>query len=301
MVASSPSRPPAPGKRTGRIKAWVRASRPHSQANIALPIGLGVAAAMGAGAPIESWMLWACAAFSVLDQLFIVFANDYADRETDSAERTWVSGGSGVIVDGSLPPQHVRRAALAHLIGLLILALVLAGRRPWLILASVSAIALMQLYSFKPMRLSHRGGGEWLQGAGVGLVLPWVGYYLVTGDPHSPLTISLPMVLFGAAGNISTAIPDLENDRRVGKRTLPVTLGDTRARVVGLALQMGAMVLGAYLARDQLTPFQQAAMAGTLLPWLLHLRFRSPLAYALIQGVSMTLWLLVYAWGLSGP
>ena len=60
----------------------------------------------------------------------------------------------------------VRRAALAHLVGLLILALVLAGRRPWLIVACVSAILLMQLYSYKPMRLSHRGGGEWLQGAG---------------------------------------------------------------------------------------------------------------------------------------
>mgnify|MGYP002362979961 FL=1 len=300
MAASSPSAPVAPAKRSSRIKAWVRASRPHSQANIALPIALGVAAALGTGAPIESWMLWACAAFSVIDQLFIVFANDYADRDTDSAERTWVSGGSGVIVDGSLSPQHVRRAALAHLVGLLILALVLAGRRPWLIVACVSAILLMQLYSYKPVRLSHRGGGEWLQGAGIGLVLPWVGYYLVTGDPHSPLTISLPMVLFGAAGNISTAVPDVENDRRVGKRTLPVAIGDVRARVVGVALLLGAMVLAAYLARGQLTPFQQAAMASTSVLWLLHLRFRKPFAYAIIQGVSMTLWLMIYAWGLSG-
>ena len=103
----------------------------------------------------------------------------------------------------------LRRAALAHLVGLLVLALVLVTRRPWMIAASLSAIVLMQLYSYAPVRLSHRGGGEWLQGAGIGLVLPWVGFYLVTGDPRAPLAILLPMVLFGVAGNISTAVPDL--------------------------------------------------------------------------------------------
>ena len=60
------------------------------------------------------------------------------------------------------------------------------------------------------------------------------------------------------------------------------------------------MALGPPPAQPHLTPLQQAALAGAALPWLLHLRFRTPLAYALIQGVSMTLWLLAYAWGLSG-
>ncbi|MBP7682304.1 MAG: prenyltransferase [Deltaproteobacteria bacterium] len=290
----------APVSRRRRAKAWLRAARPHAQANIALPIALGVAAAVGTGAALEGWMLAACAAFSVLDQLFIVFANDYADRHTDSAARTWVSGGSGVLVDGSLSPAHVRRAALAHLVGLLVLALVLVTRRPWMIAASLSAIVLMQLYSYAPVRLSHRGGGEWLQGAGIGLVLPWVGFYLVTGDPRAPLAILLPMVLFGVAGNISTAVPDLAADRAVGKRTLPVVVGDTRARIAGVFFLLCAMVLAAWLARGELSPMAQGLMASAALPWLLHLGLRAPLAYALIQGVSMTLWLLAFAWGLVG-
>jgi 1,4-dihydroxy-2-naphthoate octaprenyltransferase len=167
--------------------------------------------------------------------------------------------------------------------------------------ASVSAIVLLHVYSYSPARLSHRGGGEWLQGIGIGCVLPWVGFYMVTGDPHPPLAIVLPMVLFGVAGNVSTAIPDLEVDRAARKRTLAVIVGDTRARVLGVLFQLGAMLLASWLARAQLAPVTQALMACCALFWLLHLRFRAPFSYALIQGASMMLWLLAFAWGMARP
>jgi 1,4-dihydroxy-2-naphthoate octaprenyltransferase len=276
----------------------VRAARPLAQANIALPIAVGVAAATGEGHPLPQWALWACAAFSVLDQLMIVFANDYADRDTDTAARTLLSGGSGVLVDGSLSPAALRRAALLAGCALLGLGALLFPTRPWLLAACLSAIALLQLYSFAPARLSHRGGGEWLQGVGVGLVLPWVGYYLVTGDPRAPSAVLLPMLLFGAAGNVTTAMPDLDADHAAGKRSVPVWLGERRARWVGVGLFLVAMGLAASLCREHLKPLAQAAMASCALVLLAHLRFRGRLAYALVQGSAMTLWLVLFAWGL---
>ena len=293
----------APPARTSRVVAWVRAARPLAQANIALPIGLGVAAAVGEGYGVEGWALGACAAFSVLDQLMIVFANDYADRDTDTAARTLVSGGSGVLVDGSLTPAAVRRAASLAASALLGLGGVLFSVRPWLLAASLCAIALLQLYSFAPARLSHRGGGEWLQGLGIGLVLPWVGYYLISGSPRAPLAVLLPLLLFGVAGNITTAMPDLDADRAVGKRSVPVWLGEHRARWLGVGLFAAAMVLAAWLSRPRLTSVEQGVMASCALVLLAHLRYRGRLAYAFVQGSAMTLWLAAFAWALAsgGP
>lgn len=278
--------------------AWLRAARPLAQANIALPIGLGVAAAVGEGAPLGAAPLMACVGFSLLDQLMIVFANDYADRETDTHARTLLSGGSGVLLDGSLRPLSLLRAAFGAGLGLLALSAAMFPWRPWLLAACLCAIALLQLYSFPPARLSHRGGGEWLQGLGIGLVLPWVGYYLVSGEARAPLAVLLPMVLFGVAGNVTTAMPDLDADRAAGKRSLPVRLGEARARWVGVGYFVLAMGLAAWLADARLGPVGQGVMAGAALLLPAHLRYRGRLAYAWIQGTAMTLWLAAFIWAL---
>ncbi|MCA9573908.1 MAG: prenyltransferase [Polyangiales bacterium] len=287
------------GSASSRARVWLRAARPLAQANIALPIAVGVAAGVGEGARLEAWALAACAAFSVLDQLAIVFANDYADRDTDTTTRTLLSGGSGVLVDGSLTPASVGRAALAAALGLLSLGAALAPRRPLAWVGSVMALALLQLYSFAPARLSHRGHGEWLQGLGIGVVLPWVGYYLVTGEPRAPLDVLLPMVLFGVAGNITTAMPDLEGDRAVGKRSLPVRVGEARARAWGVVTFLCAVALASALGAARFTADEQSLLAVSVVPLLAHLRFRTRLGYALVQGTAMTLWLVAFAWGLA--
>ena len=287
------------GSVRARCVAWIRAARPLAQANIALPIAVGAAAAVGEGAHIELWAVAACAAFSVLDQLLIVFANDYADRDTDTLARTLLSGGSGVLVDGSLAPSALRRAALCAGLGLLGLGIVLLGQRPWLLAGCVSAIVLLQLYSYRPVRLSHRGGGEWLQGLGIGVVLPWVGYYLLRGDPRVPLAVLLPMLLFGVAGNITTAMPDIESDRAAGKRSLPVRVGEGRGRLLGVGFFLAAMGSAAWLAAPRLTVPEQVVMAAAGLVLGAHFVFRGRLGYALVQGTAMTLWLLAFAWGLA--
>ncbi|MCA9535376.1 MAG: prenyltransferase [Myxococcales bacterium] len=291
--------PPRPARSVAL--AWVRAARPLAQANIALPIALGVTAATGEGFRMEPWALAACAAFSVLDQLMIVFANDYADRHTDTAARTLLSGGSGVLVDGSLSEGALRRAALLAGFGLLGLGVLLAGSRPLLLAACVAAIALLQLYSYPPARLSHRGGGEWLQGLGIGLVLPWVGYYLVSGSAQAPLAVLLPMVLFGVSGNITTAMPDVDADRAAGKRSLPVVVGEPRARALGVGFFAAAMALAAWLAAPRLSGFEQAVMACPAGILCAHLVMRGRLAFALIQGAAMTAWVAAFAWALATP
>ena len=102
-----------------------------------------------------------------IDQLFIVFANDLADRDADAKHPapTIFSGGSGVLREGKLTSVHLRRAAVGMAVFFLLLCIVTAlrwGVLSWLFLGP-AAIALLWAYSFPPLRLSYRGGGEWLQ------------------------------------------------------------------------------------------------------------------------------------------
>lgn len=211
-------------------RAWLKAARPLAQANIAGPLLLGQAFAF-AKLGVFSWsVLGLVAAFGVADHLFIVFANDYADREHDTDQRTLFSGGSGVLQNGDLSAALLRRAAVVMGVLLLVLGGVFVPRTPWPLALSIAALVLLWAYSYAPLRLSYRGGGEWLQGLGVGGVLPLFGYAAQAGELASfPWTIGAGCVALAASANIATALPDIAADRRAKKRTLAVKKGIVRA------------------------------------------------------------------------
>ncbi|MEZ4219355.1 MAG: prenyltransferase [Polyangiaceae bacterium] len=249
------------------IRAWLQAARPLSQANIAVPLLFGQALAYSSFHAF-SWrrLLWVHA-FGILAQLFIVFANDVADRDADRLNRepTPFSGGSRVLVDGKITPRDLAYAALATALGLglLGLSLTLVERLPFALLLATCPLFLLWAYSFPPLRLSYRGGGEHLQALGVGVVLPVVGYYFQTSTfAGLPWVALAPSYVLGWAGNVITAIPDEAADRRVDKSTVPVRLGANTARFVVLAaLALG--LAGTPWATPEAT---QLARAASVLP-----------------------------------
>lgn len=236
-----------------KLGAWLQAARPLAQVNIAIPLLLGEAlgfAVTGAW----SWTLFGLTHVAgILDHLFIVFANDVADEEGDRGNTTFneFSGGSRVLVDGKLEAQTLRRAAA--LMGILLIGLAattaFAWSRPLLLVAWGLGIALLWAYSFAPSRLSYRGYGEVTQGLGLGVVLPVIGFYAMSGSIDIlPWKALLPMFAVGLAGNINTALPDSPADAECGKRTWPVRYGDRRARkhslqILGLAAAATPFVL----------------------------------------------------------
>ena len=196
-----------------------------------MPLLLGQAAAWHVTGCFR-WLWFAAALlWGVLDHLFVVFSNDFADEGADSGRRTLLSGGSGVIPEGKLTPREVERAAQGAAMTLLLYscALALAGRT-WTPFYGLAALLLMWLYSFAPVRLSYRGGGELLQGIGVGIGLPSLGYYLQTEDVLAPGWVLGPAMLLGICSNVLTALPDVEDDTRAHKRTWPVRHGTPSAR-----------------------------------------------------------------------
>ncbi|HLT35341.1 MAG TPA: prenyltransferase [Enhygromyxa sp.] len=229
--------------------AWVQAARPLAAANVAVPLILGEVLAYAAHGRFSWGLFGAVGLLGFLNQLFIVFANDFADREADALNPspTIVSGGSRVIQEGKLPPQALRKAAWLMLAAMIVTATIVAliHARWWLPVLMLGGAALLWAYSFAPLRLSYRGYGELLQGLGVGVVLPIIGFYAQAGSfDQLPWLGLLPCFLLGYVGNLLTALPDYPGDRTADKRTYPVRFGQFAARRHALELLAVAVGFG---------------------------------------------------------
>ena len=248
--------------------AWIQASRPLAQINIALPLLLGQAMAFAALGRFSPGWMYLAGGFGVLVQLVIVFVNDFADRETDGQNRTFsrFSGGSRVLPEGRIAPTSLRRAALLMLALLLLFcgALALAGR-PWAPVFALATALLVWAYNHPPLRLAYRGHGELLQGIGIGVVLPLAGYYLQAGTFAGFAWPALvPLLLLGYVGNILTALPDAPSDRTSDKRTYPVRRGQWLARRHALELLAMAAAMGSWVVPG-LSLLATALVAGPAL------------------------------------
>ncbi len=279
------------------MQNWVQASRPLAQVNIAAPLLLGQVAAWHVTGRLDWLWLAAGLLWGVFDHLFIIFANDFADREADTGRRTLLSGGSGVIPEGKLTASQLGRAALGAAVVLLLYSsgLALAGR-PWTPLYAVAAVLLMWLYSFAPARLSYRGGGELLQGLGIGVGLPSLGFYLQAQGVLAPGWVLGPTVLLGVCSNVMTALPDLEDDARAHKNTWPVRNGVRSARRFvsgGIAFAAFAVFLWTPWVS---MPAKAAAAIVPLLPLLVGARAEDPFRAAWWSGIALNsllaLWML---------
>lgn len=282
------------------LRALLQATRPLAHANIAPPILYGQALALATTGAFSWRVLVLAQIFGVVDHLFIVFANDFADREADARNQVFnaFSGGSRVLPDGRLPPRLILGLAIACSLLLVAMTLPFALDRPLLPFLAMAAVALLLAYSYPPLALSYRGGGEWLQALGVGVVLPLVGFHAQEPSLGAiPWLALAPSFVLGLAGNVLTALPDEPADREVGKLTWAVRRGVARAArdlvaLTALAIVLGGLVLPfpSHVARVAATALPLAAL-GTALPLLPEDRPRSRrglLLFMLATGAAST-------------
>lgn len=231
-----------------KLKSWIQASRLSSQSYIFLPILLGQAYWVFLGNNIN-WLSFALIhLFGLFNQLFIVYSNDYADFDDDKKNSmpTMFSGGSRVLVDNLLHPKDLKTAGLIMAFLCLSCGLIftLLYKYFFMIPLVFFALLLLWLYSFKPVRLSYRGGGEILQVIGTALVLPLLGFYAQSGSLASfPWKILLAVVPTSFACAVATAVPDAPADAEYNKNTIPVTIGLLPAKIVIIILNSISMAL----------------------------------------------------------
>jgi len=229
---------------TSRLGAFLLLSRPH------FLLGGVVLFALGALAAIEvdvGAYLWG-QLMVTSTQLTAHYANEYADFEADRLveHRTVFSGGSGVLVSGRLAPAVALRAAMVASGVALVGVVVFAFRSPLVAVLGLAALAVSWTYSLRPLRLLGTGSGEVVTSLVVGGVLPVVGASTQGLALRADLWWSIAVLVPTHVGMmIAFELPDLDSDRRAGKRVLAVRLG--RKAVTAVMLGAWGVAVGLLL------------------------------------------------------
>ena len=215
-----------------KITAWIQATRPPAQINLALPLIFGQLLAYKL-VWVFFWdfaLLLAC--YSLAMHLYIVFWNDWADQDADRHNQhpTPFSGGSRVLPDGLLAPRALFTAGAVAALAVLALGYLSTHYldRPWTLLLFAAGTFLLWTYSIPPLRLNYRFGGEFLQALGVGVLLPQIGYY-IHANAFAASTFIFPFFLHQLAIAIAFTLPDQDADKQSGKRTLATLISPKHA------------------------------------------------------------------------
>lgn len=215
----------------GTLAAWFRSFRLqfHPMAWAAYAMGAaGAAQATGQFSWLAFWLGLACL-FSL--ELATVFTNDRFDFESDMRNRHHgpFTGGSRVLVDGSISHANLHMAVLIALGAFvatgLVLATVVSPLPSLVILAALGVLAIG--YTVPPLKLCWRGLGEIDVGVTHSLGVILCGYAFQGGAWTNPWPWLVAVPLFFAILPAITlsGIPDYSADRAVGKGTIAVRLG----------------------------------------------------------------------------
>jgi 1,4-dihydroxy-2-naphthoate octaprenyltransferase len=250
--------------------------------------------------------LWAlCTLGLLLAHVANNLANDYFDYRSgvDTPDYARALYGPHPILDGLLSERGLLRAVLvvnaldAAVMGVLVWA------RGWAVLAfALAGFALSLFYVAPPLRLKHHGLGEPSIFVVWGPLMVGGTYFVTTGAlPGWVWLASLPYGLLVTAVLFGKHIDKLESDRAKGIRTLPVLLGERRARRAALGLIFGFYALVAGLvATGVLGVFALLAFAS--LPRLARIRriFREPRPSSAPEGYpAWPLWYVAAAFLLT--
>jgi 1,4-dihydroxy-2-naphthoate octaprenyltransferase len=192
------------------------------------------------------WYLLAFAGI-VLAHVSNNLVNDLFDTDTglDTTDYPRALYAPHPILSGMIDRDGLVRAAVAVNAADLVILAVLIGARGLLVLVfGVAGVVLNVAYTAPPLRLKERGLGE------LDVLLVWgplmiAGtYYSAVG--HIPWQVWLAGVPYGllcTAVLMGKHIDKLPWDEAAGVRTMPVILGERRARVLTEALMIGFYVM----------------------------------------------------------
>lgn len=255
------------------LQRWRFALKPASWRKLIAPalLGQGIGAFQRRSLDVELAIAGALLTVPLL--CAIVLLNDFADQKVDAEKRRrFPSSSKKTIFDDVLPAHQILFAGIAATLLYIGTAYVVAewSNRPGFFVLSLCAIGLFFAYSLPPIRLNYRGGGEFLEMAGVGIALPGLHAYLQGGLgaelPWLPRAwaILLPWTLLALASAIASGLADERSDRGV-KRTFTLALGNSRTRGLVELLVTSAILLTLLVGALSQFPLLIAIPAAALL------------------------------------
>jgi 1,4-dihydroxy-2-naphthoate octaprenyltransferase len=231
---------------------WLYALKPGSWPKLLVAAGLGQAIGIAVDGAVHPLALVLGVLFTVFDLAFVVLLNDYGDQEVDALKRRLFpeSCSPKTLPDGVLEPRSVLWAGWGA--GAAALATAIAAQmildRPGLAWGAGICVLIFGAYTFGPVKLNYRGGGELLEMLGVGFALPWFQAYLQSGEIVPAGLVVLPAyALLCLASALASGLADEPSDRLGGKRTFATLFGTAPVRQAVDGLVLGGMIVWALL------------------------------------------------------
>jgi len=213
-----------------RVLKILKIIRFHIVVGGALAFLLGALLALAGGGSFDTMRFILGYAVVLLGDLSTHYSNDYFDVEVDKhIEKKKLFAGSGILVNNPNLRSLSRCLSLSLLAFSIILAvgLVLFLDVPTEFFVVILGADLVGwFYSAPPLRLTSRGVGELAVACVTGFAIPGLGYLTVRSQ-FDPLFVycALPFVMYGLMLSLSLEAPDVEIDRKGGKRNLVVRKG----------------------------------------------------------------------------
>lgn len=227
------------------LSAWMIATRPRTLPAAVAPVMVGAAAAVADG--VFEWMPALAALLgALLLQIGVNLANDYFDfkKGIDTSERL---GPVRVTQSGLIPPDRVKFAMIVIFGGALIVGMYLTAVAGWPILAiGVACILASLAYSGGPFPLASHGLGDLFVFIFFGIVAVCGTYYVqALTVTVQVLWLSVPVGLLITSIIVVNNLRDIPTDRKSGKKTLAVILGERGTKLEYLSLVIGAYIMPA--------------------------------------------------------
>lgn len=234
--------------RVNSLKAWILAARPKTLTGAAVPVMIGIACAVAmygwCGIRVVPAVL--CMLFALIMQVDANFINDYFDfmKGTDDEQRL---GPKRACAQGWITASAMRSGLFVTTLLACIVGLPLVYFGGWeMIMVGLACVVFCFLYTIS---FSYIGLGDLLVLVFFGIVPVCMTYWL-TAPPTALTSIPFAVVLMSIACGliIDTLLVvnnyrDIENDRRAGKLTLIVRIGERSGLVLYLMLGLVGTIL----------------------------------------------------------
>lgn len=193
--------------------------------------------------------------------------NDYFDfkRGADSERK----GHEKALVSGESTPKKVLQIIIIYLFIAIGIGVFIASQTSFniLLVAFIGGIILI-LYAFGPLPISYTPFGEIVSGVTMGIGITTTVIYIHSGVFNfNTVLVATPTSLFIATILLSNNLSDMEEDRVVGRRTLPILIGIKNAERLWILNVIMLLVLNSVLVLKGIYPIVVLVTVTLLFPY----------------------------------
>ncbi|MFP8488516.1 1,4-dihydroxy-2-naphthoate polyprenyltransferase [Gracilimonas sp. Q87] len=205
---------------------WIEAARPQTLPAAVVPVIVG--ASLAYNAELINWTNSTVALIcALLIQIGTNFANDYFDfiKGSDTDERI---GFRRATASGLITPEQMKQATIITMLLAFLLGLYLVWAAGWIVLViGILSLIFGVLYTGGPFPLGYNGLGDLFVFIFFGFVAVMTTYY-VNALEWSEASFWASIAVGALCVNILVVnnLRDVEQDKKSGKRTLGVLLGE---------------------------------------------------------------------------